>query len=77
MKLHVNSRIENNTIKIYRFGDDMSLFSNANEKRLFLIKIEKKKLSLLIIYARSRRDVRFPLSCARLYIEIKLVVLLD
>ena len=33
----------------------MSLFSNANEKRLFLIKIEKKKLSLLIIYARSRR----------------------
>ena len=42
MKLHVNSRIENNTIKIYRFGDDMSLFSNANEKRLFLIKIEKK-----------------------------------
>ena len=42
MKLHVNSRIENNTVKIYRFGDDMSLFSNANEKRLFLIKIEKK-----------------------------------
>lgn len=42
MKPHVNSRIENNTIKIYRFGDDMSLFSNANEKRLFLIKIEKK-----------------------------------
>ena len=42
MKLHVNSRIENNTIKIYRFGDDMPLFSNANEKRLFLIKIEKK-----------------------------------
>ena len=42
MKLHVNSRIENNTIKIYRFGDDTSLFSNANEKRLFLIKIEKK-----------------------------------
>ena len=42
MKLHANSRIENNTIKIYRFGDDMSLFSNANEKRLFLIKIEKK-----------------------------------
>ena len=42
MKLHVNSRIENNTIKIYRFGDDMSLFSNANEKKLFLIKIEKK-----------------------------------
>ena len=42
MKLHVNSRMENNTIKIYRFGDDMSLFSNANEKRLFLIKIEKK-----------------------------------
>lgn len=42
MKLHVNSRIENNTIKIYRFGDDMSLFSNANEKRLLLIKIEKK-----------------------------------
>ena len=42
MKLHVNSRIENKTIKIYRFGDDLSLFSNANEKRLFLIKIEKK-----------------------------------
>ena len=42
MKLHVNSRIENNTVKIYRFGDDMSLFSNANEKKLFLIKIEKK-----------------------------------
>ena len=74
MKLHVNSRIENNTVKIYRFGDDMSLFSNANEKRLFLIKIEKKAV---IIYARSRRDVRFPSSCARLYIEIKLVVLLD
>ena len=67
MKLHVNSRIENNTIKIYRFGDDMSLFSNANEKRLFLIKIQKKAVIINNICTVAQgRTIPFVM-CSTLY----------
>lgn len=67
MKLHVNSRMENNTIKIYRFGDDMSLFSNANEKRLFLIKIEKKAvITYNICTVAQGRTIPFVM-CSTLY----------